>query len=226
MYQIIPIRLLILGASWLAISAVILLGRGESLPSLLYHAILGSDVILLLLTWQPIWLWLWRTIPGLTAWFPDLNGEYDVEIRHNWPVQKKLLAAAKGGRPFDPFGAGQLPDLEMIRLRAKIDAGFYSVSVKMAPHPDEPQPVIESSRTLATALERKHENQPHRLVYVFEQKNRPDQHRVTDETVFQGAAVLNIESKDANEFSGEYWTNRSWRFGVNSAGAIRFKRRA
>jgi hypothetical protein len=226
MYQILPFRVLVLMAVWLAISTAMLLGRGESLPALLYHAILGSDLVLLLMTWKPVFIRIWRLL-RLNAWFPDLNGEYDVEIHHNWPIQERLLAAAKGGPRFDPFERGAaLPEFGTAHLWAVIDAGFYTVNIRMmADDPSRPGSVIENSRTLVTALKRRCDGQPHRLIYVYEQKNRPDRHEITDESVFRGAAIIGLESSQENEFTGEYWTNRAWRFGVSTAGVITFRRR-
>ena len=120
----------------------------------------------------------------------------------------------------------KLPQLAATKLRAIIDAGFYSVGVKMvADEPDQAGSIIVTSRTLVTALKRPCDGQPYRLVYVFEQNNRPDRYAVTDDVVFQGAAILNIEGRHAEKFSGVYWTNRAWHFGVNTAGMITFRRR-
>lgn len=108
----------------------------------------------------------------LRSWFPDLNGEYDVELHHNWPIQQRMLEAATGGTKFDPRASGtKLPDLATTKLRATINVGFYTVEVDMwSENPDDPGSVIDRSRTIVSVLKRPCDGQPHRLVYVYQQK--------------------------------------------------------
>jgi hypothetical protein len=84
----------------------------------------------------------------LRNWFPDLNGEYDVELHPNWPIQRMLEAAAGGDR-FDPRAADtKLPGLAITNLRATVDVGFYNVHVDMwLENPDEAGSIIDHSRT-------------------------------------------------------------------------------
>jgi hypothetical protein len=232
MYQILPLPLIVTVAIWLAVSVLLLVTRWlEFIPIVeaMHGTVLLTNLVLALLTVKPVWRRLWRCrwIPWLGSWFPDLNGDYDVELHHNWPIQQRLLEAAAGGDRFDPRGADtQLPILGTTRLRATIDVGFYGVHVDMwAENPDEPSSVIDHSRTLVSVLKRPCDGQPHRLVYVYQQKNRRDRRATTDDSTFEGAAMLDIRASVPNELKGEYWTNRAWHQGLSTAGIITFKKR-
>ena len=215
-----------LAAGWIAVSVIILLGTFTSLaiPTQARYAILFVDALLFVLTLKFVWRLLWKTIPLLETWFPDLNGEYDVELHHNWPIQQRMLEAAAGGEKFDPRLPQTIkPSLGVTRVKASIDLTFYSVRVKMwAASSNDPGTVIEESRTISTNLIRASDSQPNRIAYIYQQKNRRDRQAVTDDTVFEGAAILKIIS--GNELRGEYWTNRAWQNGLSTAGQIVFKK--
>lgn len=228
MYQILPFRLIILGVAWLTVSALAILEWISGVAAIPYevrYAVLAIDALLLMLTFKPVWRSLWKWIPGLNRWFPDLNGEYEVELCHNWPIQERLLNAAAGGERFDPRSpdAG-LPELGRTKLRASIDLGFYGIRVKMwAEDPNGAGSIIDYSRTLAAALLRPCDGYPARLTYIYQQKNRRDRRVVTDDSTFEGAALLDVQG-NSDELVGEYWTNRAWHQGLSTAGIISFRK--
>src|SRR3546814_11391719 len=40
---------------------------------------------------NPVWRWVWKKVPPLGRWiFPDLNGEWDVEIVSNHSIHRQL----------------------------------------------------------------------------------------------------------------------------------------
>jgi hypothetical protein len=64
----------------------------------------------------------------------------------------------------------------------------------------------------------------HGLAYVFEQANETDV--MSDDSKFRGAAWIERDRDDANVFCGRMWTDRMWRFGMNTAADLRFTRQA
>ena len=60
------------------------------------------------------------------------------------------------------------------------------------------------------------------LSYVFEQTT-PD-HAITDEERHMGAANLVIDPDDLETAEGVYWTRRSWKTGLNTAGRLDLRR--
>ena len=231
MYQVIPFKLQLIFWVWIAASVAILLNWATHLLSAtdtLRYTVLVTNCLLFVLTLKPVWRFFWKKIPGLNNWFPDLNGEYDVELRHNWPIQQRLLNAASGGSQFDPRSPNaDMPELGHTALRASIDLGFYSVHVRMwSETPGESGSIIDHSRTLATSLLRPCDGLPARLSYIYQQKNRRERQAITDDSVFEGAAILEIQHGKKNELRGEYWTNRAWHQGLSTAGNISFKKRS
>jgi hypothetical protein len=224
MYQIIPTRILALAAACVAITAFLLL---DLVPSLAVftrarYAALFIEIALFIFTLKPVWRLLWKAVPALNRYFPDLNGEYDVELHHNWPIQQRMLEAAAGeGERFDPRSPQTTkPALGITRIRASIDLSFYWIRLKMwSVSPEEAGSVIEDSRTLSTSLIRPCDGHPHRIAYIYQQKNRRDRKAVTDDTVFEGAALINVEG-GGETLRGEYWTNRAWQDGLSTAGQI------
>jgi hypothetical protein len=223
-------RWIVIGFLWVALSTFVLLdwltpAMGSS--TRIRYIIFFVDSVFFLLTLKFVWTQLWRFVPYLNNWFPDLNGEYDVELRHNWPIQQKMLEAASGDEKFDPrLADANIPSLGVTHLRGSIDLGFYSVHIKMwSENPNEIGSVIDQSRTLATSLLRPCDGNPSRIVYVYQQKNRRERQQVTDDSTFEGAAVIDVPKGKVTTLRGEYWTNRSWQQGLSTAGTITFKKR-
>jgi hypothetical protein len=228
MYQILPFRIMVIASAWLTLISVYLFNWGnanEGWNISIAKSISVVGILAVVITIKPIWRAIWK-IPGVNKWFPDLSGTYDVELQHNWPIQARLLEAATGGAPFDPRKPDAvMPPLGVVNLKAKIDAGFYSVQVTMwSEKKTDESVVIERSRTLSTTLLRPCDGYPHRLIYTYQQVNQRQRIATTDDTVFEGSAILNIENIESGEIRGQYWTNRAWHKGLSTAGNIVFRR--
>jgi hypothetical protein len=180
------------------------------------------NVLFVFLTLKPVWRSLWRWLKPFRDWFPDLNGTYNVELQHNWPVQKKMLDAAASGTQFDPrLPDAEIPPLGSAQLKARIEVGFFQIRMTMwSERPGDNGVVIDRSRTLSTSLVRPCDGHPHRLIYTYQQINQRQQIAPSDDTVFEGAAVLNIEDVESGVLRGQYWTNRAWHRGLSTAGNI------
>lgn len=229
MYQILPFRPLLIGTAWLTLITLLALEWGGQALNIAIpgrYAILLINGLLVVLSLKPIWRTAWRLLKPLRDWFPDLNGTYEVELQHNWPIQKRLLEAAAEGEPFDPrLPDAVIPALGSVNLKAKIELGFYTVRMTMwSERIENGETVIDRSRSLSTTLIRPCDGHPHRLVYTYQQVNRRDRLAPSDDTSFEGSAVLNIEDVESGELRGQYWTNRAWHKGLSTAGNILLKR--
>ena len=229
MFQILPFRPLIVAAASLAVLlvAVIQWGSGTlGLEAPTRWAVLLINGLVLLASVKWVWRFVWRRVRPLRHWFPDLNGTYDVELQSNWPIVKALLDAGMEGVPFDPRQPETvLPALMPIKLKARIDLGFYSAQVTMWSEVQEGNRVIiDRSRTLSTTLLRPCDGHPHRLIYTYQQVNRRDRMAASDDTAFEGTAILAIEDVESGELRGQFWSNRGWHRGLATAGIIVFKR--
>lgn len=229
MYQVLPFKNIVLAFATITIAIVAFLEWGEAVSGLQMSARYALTVIsalLLLLAWKPVWRTAWKFIPILRQWFPDINGEYEVVLQHNWPIQQKLLEAASAGLPFDPrHPEADIPALGTAKLKAKIDLGFYSIRMTMwSETTKDGQVIIDRSRSISTTLIRPCDGHPHRLAYTYQQVNRREKLAPSDDAIFEGCAILNIEDFETGEMQGQYWTNRAWHRGLSTAGNIVLKR--
>ena len=197
---------------------------------------------LFLIYWKPFWRLVWRWPPAGRIllgerYFPDLNGEWDVTLRSNWPVIEAMKEAARqeGAPAFEPAGEPKL--LEIGGMSATIDQGFGGVSMRMqskrvmrgeASGQETGRTVIDESHTIAFDLIPATREERARLAYVYRQhNNRAAMDQQTDEANFLGAAMLEVcEEAGEQVLRGVYMTNRSWPRGLNPAGEIEMRRRA
>ena len=173
------------------------------------------------MTWSPIWRGVWRRVPALREWFPDLNGEWDVELCSNWPRQLQLIEMANGRKGFDirTCDEKQLAELPAIKLKAQIRQTWWSIEMTMQnPTMDTP---IEGSETIAVEPFPAKGLQPATICYFYKQRNQTS--NVADDTEFYGAARLTYNLK-ADTLSGLTWTSRMWPRAMNTAGPITFRR--
>lgn len=178
------------------------------------------------LLWKPIWTRVWRC-PFVGPWlsnhfFPDLNGEWDVVIQSNWPTIEMLRKAAKTPTEarFDVLDENtKLPPPGVVQLKATIDQGWSRSTVTIEPNSQTP---MRRSKTLALDLIPAADDQPKRIAWIFRQENASV--APTDEGNFLGAALLQVGG-DPDILQGQYWSNRSWRKGLNAAGEIELRRR-
>src|SRR3546814_8761011 len=87
MYRIIPHKLLYTIVAWLILG--VYLGVNSIAQWLQAELRLSSAItlgwmLISALLLNPVWRWVWKKVPPLGRWiFPDLNGEWDVEIVSN-----------------------------------------------------------------------------------------------------------------------------------------------
>ena len=228
MYQVLGPRVLVALAAWLALSIFILAGAFGVLLSLQAIVAIVDVLILTILTSNYCWRFIWNWTGPLGRWlsrliYPDLNGTYDVVIESNWPIVKKMLDASRTkGKLFDPFSLDR-PNVDLLELKleAKIKQTWFAISMSIYSNDDEA--VIGRSKTLATIPAKIGVEGEKVLIYIFEQENksRPP----TDDPYHEGTGLLRIDPGNHRILIGEYWNNRAWHRGINTAGKIRLTRR-
>ena len=186
--------------------------------------------LLALVVWGGIFVlisnfqWFWR-VPGLRnilkdRLFPLLAGSWEFTVDSNWPIIDAMrTSAANKGESFDVFKEdAEVPDLSSFKFRAKIRQTWFNTSVEFL---GDDGTVIDHSLSLSVELLQETETDPKRVVWVFRQQNKQgagSKRNLTDEATFLGAAVMRVTEN--GELTGHYWTNRSWRHGLNAAGVI------
>jgi hypothetical protein len=231
MFKLCPIKLLVGIVAWLTVMVVLVLnalrpifeGVGVTAGFSLTVALVQLVFMLVFIT--PLWRIIWRRVPKLNEWiYPDLNGDWDVELQSNFPRIDALLSSAKGDAPSVDFRNGNesvLPPLGTYKMRARIRQSWAEIEIDLWNPRDEGP--IKNSKTLIVEPFRGSGGR-HGLAYVFEQTNETD--AVSDDSKFRGAAWIERDRDDANVLCGRMWTDRMWRRGMNTAAELRFTRRA
>lgn len=175
------------------------------------------DLFILALTIGPFFRFIHK-ITGASHWlFPLLDGEWEGEIKSNWPrIDRMAKAAAGEAAPFDTYKDNVPSGLpgEVTPFTATITSGLFEFAIELR---------FPEDRVSTTVFVRPEWHKPaHPLLsYVYRQKNKGDI-AVTDTREHVGAAELHYESKDV--LSGFYWTSRQSQLGLNTAGTVRMRR--
>src|SRR5260221_8411304 len=113
MFKLCPTRILVGIVGWLTVMVVLVLnalrtsleGVGVTAGFSLTVALVQLIFTLVFIT--PLWRVIWRWVPKLNEWiYPDLNGDWDVELQSNFPRIDALLNSAKGDAPSIDFRNG------------------------------------------------------------------------------------------------------------------------
>lgn len=225
MYRILPKQWIFVFFAWIVVGLVLLVPAVErvwsgglrisSIPAIAW--LIFSTLLI-----NPVWRWVWKRVPALSQWFPDLNGEWDVEIYSNWSRQTQLFEAAAGN--LDHFDirtcpVDQLAELELVRLKAEISQGWWTFEMHVwNPEGDTP---IEGSDTVMVDPFAAKGLQPPGIFYFYKQRNVTA--NVSDDAEFYGAARLTYDRK-TGKLTGLAWTARKWARAINTAGPITFTR--
>ncbi|WP_417818913.1 hypothetical protein [Tritonibacter scottomollicae] len=230
MFKLLSPRFLAVPIAWLTI--MLFAGLNAATPFLqglgvtprISWIVLVVQGLVAVLFLNPIWRWIWTCVPQLSRWFyPDLNGEWDVELESNWPRIDATLRAANGEIARIDMRNGPeeaLPPLGKHLMRAKIHQSWADMRMTLW-NPKGAGPIIES-RTLSVEPFRGEDGR-HGLIYVFEQEN--DSTAVADDRKFLGAVRVVVDRDDMNVLCGQMWSDRVWRRGMNTAAELRLKRR-
>ncbi len=177
---------------------------------------LAMSITLLLISWPKSYARLAKWHNRLTFLAPilDLNGTWRVEIKSNWPRIQALsnLSAADDAVPMKSISGELVLQCNLFRT-----VGNFCVSDAQS---------SRSSRTplsdiVASSL--RMENGHYVLSYLAKANvNDPDPK--TDEQSYLFAAEIYFKIDNLDEGSGNYWTNRKYSTGHNSAGEITLER--
>ena len=165
--------------------------------------------------WAP-WRILWRTFPALNTYFPDLNGVWLGTTGSNWPTIKKMLEAAQAHRAIEQIELHSTPE-QRDAIAVQITSSLFVLKIAAGLSSTDGQ----SYSITAKPRRDQHSDRLH-ISYVYEQST-PDP-AITDEDKHMGAADLIIDMEDLETAEGVYWTRRSWKTGLNTAGRLTLRR--
>jgi hypothetical protein len=162
------------------------------------------------------WRWLWQLVPPLNeVLFPDLNGVWSGTTSSNWPIIERLKGAAESRQSIK---SGELDAIALKEdgVTLTIKATFFSLRVSAQLHGTG-----SKSHSITERVVREKRKDKFELYYVYQQ-DTPEP-KATDESIHIGAASLVLD-RDQWLLEGPYWTRRSWRQGLNTAGMIKVSR--
>ncbi|MHC8493107.1 Cap15 family cyclic dinucleotide receptor domain-containing protein [Thalassospira sp. SM2505] len=162
------------------------------------------------------WRILWRWVPMLNKFFPDLNGVWLGTTSSNWPKIKKLIACSQSPETITEEELFDLPE-QPNTIAVQIKNSLFRVHIQAVLTSTDG----ESYSITAKPWRHQHTEDIH-LSYVYRQENQS--HVQTDEECHLGAADLILRSDKYNEANGVYWTKRRWKDGRNTAGTLELKR--
>lgn len=230
MFKLCPTKILVGVIAWLTLMVLlavnsakgVLEGAGLSAGLSLIVAIVQLIFTLIFVT--PFWQSVWRWFPKLNEWlYPNLNGDWDVQLKSNYSRVDALLNAAKGDASPVDFRAvdeSKLPPLLTVWMRARIRQSWTKIEMELW-SPSGAGPIGESKTLLVEPF--RGPGGRHGLAYIFEQTNETDV--VSDSSTFRGAVWIERDRDEENLFRGRMWSDRMWRLGMNTAAEVRFTRR-
>lgn len=188
-----------------------LFGVGSELPKLTALSIGVTAIsILVYILGQTFVFPLFCKLPLVWRIFPNVDGKYEVEVSSNW----SLVEAHYEGRQPGELGQELFTKIGSARIVARLTQLDFHVSMKDG---------YSKSETIMCSLHRGKGSNQHKLLYIFDATIRVP--KLTDAGKHLGAGELDIpQERRPRILEGQYWTNRNWRKGLNTAGSIRLRR--
>lgn len=206
MYRLIGVKQLFIPILVIYTLVHLVVHQGFGLPTL--KSVTWTLGLVALIGETKLFVWLCR-LPFIQDCFPPIDGRYSVEISSNWNLVSQRL----------PEADHRAPDVGPLVRRgsAKIRARLLSVHITL----DMDDGYLRS-RTLTCDVGRSPGGDV-QLMYVY--ASTIDKPHPTDSSAHQGAALVRIPTdRPIRELKGNYWTDRNWHKGLNTAGEIRLIR--
>ncbi|MFY1664530.1 hypothetical protein [Pseudomonas sp. Pseu.R1] len=145
-------------------------------------------------------------LPLIRKFFPPIDGVWQVTIRSNWNMVGQLV-----GRPADEA-------LFVKQGKITITSRLFSVRMKF-----QSLDKYSKSSTTVVGIRRDPEHGTIELNYSYVNVTRNPE--ATDSGHHHGSARVEVhDEEDGLKLDGDYWTNRNWNKGLNTAGLISFER--
>ena len=166
--------------------------------------------------WAP-WRILWRTVPRLNDWFPDLNDIWVGTTSSNWPTIKVLVDTAQSTKQITEQELHDIPD-QCDAMAAQITNSLFALRI------DAYQCSTNGDSHSITALPWRNQLTKRIHISCVYRQSTPNPAWTDDETHL-GAADLILVDDNFSKAEGTYWTRRAWRTGQNTAGTLCLKRK-
>lgn len=174
--------------------------------------VIASSAVILLLGETPLFPWL-SSWPVLWRIFPNITGEYEVELASNWSV----IEARNQGRAAEIAADGSTA-LFKKSGKMKITTRLTRIDISLKTNDN-----YLTSETAVCSVRRENGEKMPVLFYVYESFIGTP--KPTDSQRHFGAARIAIPlQRRPKVLEGHYWTDRNWHQGLNTAGRIKLRR--
>ena len=190
-----------------------LLGRQAApLYKYLYYTTAVAALALLLTSHPRTIDMIWRSVPSLDEFAPNLNGTYVLQTSSNWLVKRNSVEEGNGRAR---TGSSETQPLLRSSGYLRIQQGLFILQISYEPM--DVTPSRSNSEVVASTLRRRADGS-YELWYSYEALVRDP--LPTDEQSYLGAGVFRFATRNGQVclMEGSYWTNRAWRQGWNTAG--------
>lgn len=152
-------------------------------------------------------------LPVMWRLFPNIDGKYVMEVASNWSV----VEAKHQGRDVQLTEDNQAALFERTGTLT-IKARLLSIDVEVEMDDD-----YLRSESVVASLRREGSSQRPALFYIFQSDITIP--KDSDSSAHYGAAKIPVpHDRKPLVLKGNYWTNRNWQNGLNTAGAIKLTR--
>lgn len=152
-------------------------------------------------------------LPGMWRLFPNIDGAYEVEISSNWSIIK----ARNEGREPEVSSDG---DFELFNKvgKAMITARLARIDMNLIMDDG-----YLTSETVTCSLRRASGERRPVLFYIYDSRVLAPKNTDSDRHLGAAWVAVPLESRPV-VLEGNYWTDRNWHLGLNTAGRIRLRR--
>lgn len=167
----------------------------------------GLAVLLFYFYGKWLWILVWKICPKFNEWvFPNLNGCWKGTVSSNWPIVKKLLPE---------FANTNETEFSEHSVTVIINQDLFGIHLSLTADDN-----YTSSETIVVVPEKDKKSGKIVLYELFSSSTKKPLN--TDAARHYGAGVLEYLCNDAGEvIEGNYWTERGWNKGLNTAGSIK-----
>ena len=205
---------LFLNAGFAVVLATDSIGFLKDIPqfSVVSISVMTVSALLFFIGESPLFPWLCSK-PVIWRLFPNIDGNYDVEISSNWSVINSRNECSKANNSANN-------DVKLFKKtgKAKITSRLTRITMRL-----DMDDKYLTSETVVCSLQRKQgENFP-TLYYVYESHVTTPKSTDSQHHLGTGRISIPLEPRPVL-MEGNYWTDRNWHLGLNTAGRIKLRR--
>ena len=206
--------MLFLNAGFAVVLATDSIGFLKDIPqiSVVSISVMTVSALLFFIGESPLFPWLCSK-PVIWRLFPNIDGNYDVEISSNWSVINSRNECSKANNSANN-------DVKLFKKtgKAKITSRLTRITMRL-----DMDDKYLTSETVVCSLQRKQgENFP-TLYYVYESHVTTPKSTDSQRHLGTGRISIPLEPRPVL-LEGNYWTDRNWHLGLNTAGRIKLRR--